>query len=62
VMFRPGLARKPLALAWPEPALAFSRAGPSQSQQSRLGLGLAWPKPWLLVQILINFFLYQIVR
>jgi hypothetical protein len=54
VMFRPGLAQKPLALA-------FSRAGPSQSQKSWLGLGLARPKPWLLVEKIDNLTTYIII-
>jgi hypothetical protein len=35
-------------LAWPEPAPALSRGGPSQSRHSRLGPGSARPKPRLL--------------
>jgi hypothetical protein len=54
------LGPKAVALAWPEPALAFSRAGPSQSRHSWLGPGPAWPKPQLLAHILIKF-LHQIV-
>jgi hypothetical protein len=42
------LGPKAAALAWPEPAPAFSRAGPSQSRHSRLGPGPARPKPRLL--------------
>ena len=49
------LGPKAVALVWPEPALAFSRAGPSQSRHSRLGPGPARPKPWLLAHILIKF-------
>jgi hypothetical protein len=54
------LGPKAAALAWPEPALAFSRAGLTQSCHSQLGPGLAWPKPQLLAHILIKF-LHQIV-
>ena len=49
------LGPKATALAWPEPALAFSRAGLSQSCHSRLGPGPVQPKPWLLAHILIKF-------
>jgi hypothetical protein len=55
------LGPKAAALAWPEPALAFSRAGPSQSRHSRLGPGLAWPKPRLLAHILVKF-IYNAIR
>ena len=41
VMFQPSLAQKPLALAWPEGALAFPNPGPSQRPQYWLGPGLA---------------------
>jgi hypothetical protein len=54
------LGPKAAALAWPEAALAFSRAGPSQSHHSRLGLGPAWPKPRLLAHILVKF-VYHVV-
>jgi len=44
------LGLKAPALAWPEPALAFSNPRPSQSRQTRLGPGLAWPRPRLLLR------------
>ena len=34
----------------PKPALPFSKAGPSQSRQSRLGPGPAQLRPWLFAE------------
>ena len=42
------LGLKAAALARPEPAPAFSKAGPGQSRQTRLGPGPARLKPRLL--------------
>jgi hypothetical protein len=47
VLFWLGLAWKPLALAWPEAALASRYLRPSQRSWLWPGFGLAWPGPGL---------------
>ena len=49
------LGLKAAALARPEPAPAFSKAGPGQSRQTRLGPGPARLKPRLLAEKTIIF-------
>ena len=56
------LGLKAPALAWPEPALAFSNPRPSQSRQTRLGSGLAWPRLWLLYIIYVIYIYILLVH
>ena len=50
------LGLKAPALAWPEPALAFSNPRPSQNRQTRLGSGLAWPRPRLYIVCMLYIY------
>ena len=54
VLFWLGLAWKPLALAWPEVALASQYARPSHRRWLWLGFGLAWSGPGFWKRNMLN--------